>query len=78
VIDLASREIPDWLTASWPENKPEVSILLNDESQQPECIIVGWKLSGLLVGSTDYVTKFRPWYIIQAKPGIYAFSLQQQ
>jgi hypothetical protein len=43
-IRIAPQEIPDWLNNAWFGQKPEVSVLLNDESNMPECVIVGWYL----------------------------------
>jgi hypothetical protein len=74
---LPPQEIPSWLSGAWSGRKPEVSVLLNYESQQPECVIVGWYLYGLQVGPPDFATSFHPWYIVRVKPGIYAYSVEK-
>lgn len=73
-VRLASREVPRWLSGAWrgEEPEPEVSVRLNG-SGEPECISVGWNHYGLLVGPPHYATPFLPRYIVQAKPGIYAY-----
>lgn len=87
-VRLTPQEVPNWLREGWSEGSPEVSILLSDSkisidskqlnlSKEPECIVVGWYLCGLMVGPPDYVTTFRPWYIVKVKPGIYAYSLER-
>jgi len=43
------------------------------ESGEPECITVEWYLFGLLAGPTNFTATFQPWYIVEAKPGIYAY-----
>jgi hypothetical protein len=75
-VRLSSEEIPDWLTGAWRGDKPKVSVVLT-ESNEAESINVAWYLSGLLVGPTNYVTAWQPWYIVQVKPGIYAYSLEK-
>jgi hypothetical protein len=78
-VRLAPDEIPSWLSGAWWKEggeKPEVSVGLN-ESKEPECIIVGWYLCGLMVGSPEYINKSHPWYIVQVKPGIYAYSVEK-
>jgi hypothetical protein len=70
---LDPKEVPSWLGGAWSGEHPEVSIALT-ESNQPVCIHVGWYLCGLLIGPTNFVTTVRPWYIVQVKPGIYAYS----
>jgi hypothetical protein len=71
-VKLAASEIPSWLSDAWWGERPEVSIKLS-ESGEPECINVAWYLYGLLVGATNYSATDKPWYIVQAKPGIYAY-----
>ncbi len=71
-VRLATSEVPSWLSGAWPGEHPEVSVRLS-ESGDPECITVGWYLHGLLVGPTNYRATVQPWYIVQAKPGVYAF-----
>lgn len=71
-VGLAPEEVPGWLNEAWSGKPPEVSIRLG-ESGNPECITVGWYLYGLLVGPEDYVTSLQSWYVVQAKPGIYAY-----
>jgi hypothetical protein len=73
---LDPKEIPSWLHWAWWGDHPEVSVSLN-MSNQPQCIVVGWYLCGLLVGPTNYVTAWQPWYIVKVKPGIYAYSLEK-
>ena len=76
-VRLATQEIPDWLLKTWGGDRPEVAILLNSSNNQPECVAVSWYLSGILVGPTNYVTTYRPWYIVQVKPGTYAYSIER-
>jgi hypothetical protein len=71
-VRLASSEVPIWLQYAWVGDPPQVSIRLT-ESGDAECVTVAWYLSGLLVGPTNYVQTWDPWYIVQAKPGIYAY-----
>jgi hypothetical protein len=71
-IQLAPQEVPVWLKHAWFGEQPEVSLRLT-ESGAPECVTISWYLSGLLVGTTNYVTSLKPWYIVQAKPGVYAY-----
>jgi hypothetical protein len=73
---LDPKEVPSWLRWAWWGDHPEVSVSLN-ESNQPECMVVGWYLCGILVGPTNYVTAWQPWYIVQVKPGIYAYSVEK-
>ena len=73
---LDPKEVPGWLRGAWWGDHPEISVALN-ESNRPECIRVGWYLCGLLVGPTNYVTTAQPWYIVQVKPGIYAYSVEK-
>ena len=70
---LDPKEVPSWLGEAWVGEHPEVSISLT-ESNQPECIRVGWYLCGLLIGPTNFITAVHPWYIVQVKPGIYAYT----
>ena len=76
-VRLASQEVPSWLSGAWSGQKPEISVLLNFDSKEPECIVVGWYLCGLRVGAPSYTTDFHPFYIVQVKPGIYAYSLEK-
>jgi hypothetical protein len=73
---LDPKEVPSWLRGAWWGDPPEVSIVLN-ESNQPECIRVGWYLCGLWVGPTNFVNPWEPWYVVQVKPGIYAYSIEK-
>jgi hypothetical protein len=75
-VKVSPEEIPSWLSGAWRGDKPRVAIVLT-ESNEPESIIVGWYLCGLLIGPTNYVTSWQPWYIVQVKPGIYAYSLEK-
>jgi len=75
-VRLAPQEVPSWLSGAWSGRKPEVSVLLS-ESKEPECVVIGWYLCGLRVGAPDYITTFHPFYIVQVKPGIYAYSLEK-
>lgn len=74
-VRLAASEIPDFIKRAWSE-KPEVSVLLS-ETGQPECVVIGWYLSGLAVGPPEYVLSFHPWYMNQAKPGVYAYHFDK-
>ena len=71
-VRLAASEVPSWLSGAWSGGHPEVSVRLS-ESGEAECITVGWYLYGLLVGPTNYSATVQPWYIVQPKPGIYAY-----
>lgn len=71
-VKLATSEVPSWLSGAWWGEPPEVSVRLS-ESGEPECITVGWYLYGLLVGPTNYSVTLHSWYIVKAKPGIYAY-----
>jgi hypothetical protein len=71
-VQLAPQEVPFWLKHGWLGESPEFSVRVT-EFGNPECVTVGWYLSGLIVGPTNYVTSLTPWYIVQAKPGIYAY-----
>jgi hypothetical protein len=71
---LYRTNIPSWLNDAWWGEAPEVAIRLS-ESGEAECVGIGWYLSGILVGDTNYVTTFEPWYIVNPKPGIYTYSL---
>jgi len=73
---LDPKEVPGWLRGAWSGEPPEVSVQLS-ESNQPECIVVSWYLSGLLVGPTNYVTKWQSGYGVQAKPGIYTYYVER-
>jgi hypothetical protein len=74
-IELAPSEIPRWLKHAW-RNEPEVSIRLTD-SGTPECVIIGWYDVRVEVGptnyheNTNYGESLIPWYIVEAKPGVY-------
>jgi hypothetical protein len=74
-VKIAPKEIPDWLENAWGD-PPEILILLND-AKDPQCINVGWYLSGLLIGPSNFVTTIKPWYIVQVKPGVYAYSVEK-
>ena len=71
-VRLASSEVPSWLSSAWSGESPEVSVRLS-ETGEAECITIGWYLYGLLVGRTNYSTTVEAWYIVKAKPGIYAY-----
>jgi hypothetical protein len=75
-VKLDQKEVPSWLRGAWSGDPPAVSVTLS-ASNQPECIVVGWYLCGLLVGPTNYVTKWQSWYTVQVKPGIYAYSVEK-
>jgi hypothetical protein len=74
---LAPQEVPEWLSQAWGDKPPEVSVSLNFSNNEPECIDVRWYLDGLLVGPTNYVTTAHTWYIVQVKPGIYAYAIER-
>ena len=71
---LHRTNIPSWLIGAWWGEEPEVAIRLS-ESGEAECITIGWYLSGILVGDTNYITTFEPWYMVNPSPGIYTYSL---
>jgi hypothetical protein len=74
-LKVAAKDVPSWLQNAWWD-RPKISILLN-ESNEPQCIVVGWYLCGLEVGPTNFVSTFTPWYIARVKPGIYAYSIEK-
>jgi hypothetical protein len=76
-VRVAPKEVPDWLNEAWPGQKPEISVLLDFSSKEPKCVVVSWYLYGLQVGAPGYRSDYHPFYIVQAKPGIYAYACEK-
>lgn len=74
---LAPLEVPGWLSGAWGDDRPDVFVSFNWSNNEPECVDVRWYLHGALIGPTNYVTAAHPWYIVQVKPGIYAYSVEK-
>ena len=73
-IKLAPLEIPESIRNAWLVPPAEVTVRLSGTGQ-PECVVIAWAQSGIVVGPSGYKLSFNPPTSVQVKSGVYAYEL---
>ncbi len=80
-IEVPGDLIPNWLPERLYDQKfgqpPDVSIRV-DAAGRPLYLLYAWYLTGLIIsGDDEAVVDFKPFCLLEAAPGIHAYSLEK-